>query len=549
MRDAGLSTGHVAELQMNRATLSMNPNLANTWAKALALLLCLMTASACSKSGSILADTGHSGPPGASIPPPSANDYPVYGLAAQSGQDSQVVLNWQAPDAPTSLLSQLTSYSVYRATSSGFTPGPGNLLGTVTAPTKTYTDSALTNGTRYYYQVIGAYGASNSPSSREVNAMPLASAAPPDAENVFISTTGNDGTGDGSIGNPFASLTKALATVNSGGSIFVMDGTYSMLSSVTISKPVTIQSMTGDYRTSGAIFQGPGIGTSSPTFTLSASNITLKGIQGSNIAASLAATGLSALEFENCYFHDTNTIWLVYIGGPGIPNLIVYGNNFQNIGSRSGAGGAQNTASAIDYWPYSNLANLGDVFSYNTFTNMAFSAMQILNPTGITISHNVIDGACDNAFQFDVFSGADSVAGSYTITFNTINHIYAAGGYPGCNGTALLLVNSTNYNSGLVFTFSNNTVTNSDMVINASDAGCNFTSNNPSIQVSDNDFSSSNTAGIVYNCTGTLNAGGNYWGSASGPSGNAGAGGTGLSINVTGGTGGVTYSPFDVTTH
>ena len=81
---------------------------------------------------------------------------------------ANIVFNPAAPTAPASLTPTPSSgsvglswaastgfglnYNLYRSTSSGFTPGSGNLLA-ANLTTTTYNDSAVSNGTPYYYAV------------------------------------------------------------------------------------------------------------------------------------------------------------------------------------------------------------------------------------------------------------------------------------------------------------------------------------------------------------------------------------------------------------
>lgn len=86
------------------------------------------------------------------------------GLTATPG-DSTVALDWSD-----NAEGDLDHYKVYRSTSSGFTPGAGNLLADDVAVSE-YTDNTAVNGTMYYY-VVAAVDTSDNESdpSSEVNA-------------------------------------------------------------------------------------------------------------------------------------------------------------------------------------------------------------------------------------------------------------------------------------------------------------------------------------------------------------------------------------------
>jgi hypothetical protein len=98
---------------------------------------------------------------GTSPPPPPPTP---TGLAATAGNAS-VSLSWAAS-------SGATGYNIYRSTTSG---GEGTTPVATTGSTS-YTDTGLTNGTKYYYKVAATNGGGPSAQSSEVSATPSASA-------------------------------------------------------------------------------------------------------------------------------------------------------------------------------------------------------------------------------------------------------------------------------------------------------------------------------------------------------------------------------------
>jgi len=99
------------------------------------------------------------------------------GLMAAPG-NAQVTLNWSAS-------SGAATYYVKRSTTAG-------AEAQIATPTSTsYTDTGLTNGTKYFY-VVSAYNSyGQSANSAEVNATPAAPATPPAAPTGLQATAGN----------------------------------------------------------------------------------------------------------------------------------------------------------------------------------------------------------------------------------------------------------------------------------------------------------------------------------------------------------------------
>jgi len=85
-------------------------------------------------------------------------------LKATAG-NIQVTLSWSAPSSNGS--PAVANYNIYRGTSSGGEQFLGQTAGLLT-----YTDTAVTNGTTYYYQVTAVNSIGESTKSNEVSAIP-----------------------------------------------------------------------------------------------------------------------------------------------------------------------------------------------------------------------------------------------------------------------------------------------------------------------------------------------------------------------------------------
>ena len=117
---------------------------------------------------------------------------PVPTNVVASAGNGQVGLSWSAS-------SGATSYNVGRSTTSG---GPYTTIGSPT--TTSYTDTAVTNGTTYYYVVAAANGAGTSGNSSQVSAMPQL-AVPPVPTNVVASA------GNGQVGLSWSASSGATS--------------------------------------------------------------------------------------------------------------------------------------------------------------------------------------------------------------------------------------------------------------------------------------------------------------------------------------------------
>src|SRR5437660_1798272 len=89
-------------------------------------------------------------------------------LIASPG-NAQVRLDWDVPASNGG--SAITNYKIYRGTTSG-----GETLLTTVGNEFTYTDSGLTNGQTYYYQVSAVNALGEGPRSNGATATPMAPA-------------------------------------------------------------------------------------------------------------------------------------------------------------------------------------------------------------------------------------------------------------------------------------------------------------------------------------------------------------------------------------
>jgi subtilase family serine protease len=115
------------------------------------------------------------------------------GLSATSGPGS-VTLKWSAPTG-----APVSEYNIWRGTSSGQETTD---VATITAPTTSYSDTAVTGGVTYYYEVQAVNGAGVGPFSNEAQATPAVGSASLTASPSSVSGGGSVTVAWSGVANP-----------------------------------------------------------------------------------------------------------------------------------------------------------------------------------------------------------------------------------------------------------------------------------------------------------------------------------------------------------
>lgn len=153
------------------------------------------------------------------------------------------------------------------------------------------------------------------------------------AADVYVSAAGNDTTGDGSSGNPYLTIGKAV-TEATGGDTIIIVGTVSQTGQVDLGKNLTFQGQ------SDAVISGDGsnrlFNVSASSLTLSFSDILFQGMTSSDQGAVLnnTQTGIS-ITITDCVFSGNTTSstgggGCIVMGGDGtatITNTTFYNNS------------------------------------------------------------------------------------------------------------------------------------------------------------------------------------------------------------------------------
>ncbi|MGO8673987.1 MAG: choice-of-anchor tandem repeat GloVer-containing protein [Capsulimonadaceae bacterium] len=137
--------------------------------------------------------------------------YPVYALTATAGS-TQVALSWSGGFTA-------TSFNIYRATASG-AEGSTAIAASIGMP---YTDTGLTNGVEYYYEVSAVNGAGTTPQSAEASATPEPAPTAPvnltavaGVDEISLTWTGSTGAVSYDIYQGTASVAEGATAVQTG---------------------------------------------------------------------------------------------------------------------------------------------------------------------------------------------------------------------------------------------------------------------------------------------------------------------------------------------
>ena len=158
----------------------------------------------------------------------------------------EITLHWAEPHP------SVSSYRVHRSESSGdFDLGNPLTVVSSNGPVFSYVDTTAVSTTGYFYVVEAVVGGSVAGTSPEVAAMARSLTSVVDPAFIYVDPSALGG-GNGSSENPFNTITDGVTAVDGGGTVLLLDGTYQLSASVTVSKHVAIRSVTGSYQFSEA---------------------------------------------------------------------------------------------------------------------------------------------------------------------------------------------------------------------------------------------------------------------------------------------------------
>jgi predicted outer membrane repeat protein len=337
-------------------------------------------------------------------------------------------------------------------------------------------------------------------------------------DEVYVSPTGNDDTGDGSPTNPFLTILKGVNNTYADGKLYIANGTYLGIlnNNITINRNLSIfgESQTGtiiDAQNSGRIFLiNSGI-------NVTIQNLTFK--NGNATDSGGAIYNYGNLTLNNCSFTNNTQSLLTNAGGGAIMAdhgiLTVNNCNFLNNWAHESSGAIAGH--------YSSVTINGSTFNGNSAISGSGGAINnyqgTLSVNDSNFTYNTADqygGAINN-------DGGTLTVNNSTFTNNTATHM-SGGAISGStltvNGSTFINNTASNYDGGAIgagtstitcSTFINNHAYRNGGVITTGTANINF------CRFVNNTAPGQGSTILCY--SGSVNAENNWWGSNSSPSG------------------------------
>lgn len=233
-----------------------------------------------------------------------------------------------------------------------------------------------------------------------------------DGSTLFVDPSGDDGTGDGTAGNPFATITQALTVVADGGTIFVNDGTYdSETFPITIAGNVTIQ---GESEAGTVIDNGSSAtdviyidGSAGGSLTIS--NLTIEG--GSD---GIQIAGAADLDASNITIRDFGDRAL-HMNGAGSSSVTVDGGTFT-----AGAGTGSDIVEVNNTGVTLSLSNVD--IDGSASTDPSPEGIDVKEAVAVTLDNVTVANVPDGGIEID-----NTVSGASTFTMSN-SSITGSGG-------------------------------------------------------------------------------------------------------------------------
>lgn len=155
------------------------------------------------------------------------------------------------------------------------------------------------------------------------------------AGNIYVTSTGNDGLGDGTIGNPYLTPSKALSVAVFGDVVQIMPGLYSYSTSLIVPTGVSINGFdSASVTLQSTVTGGNGITMTSPVGTNGNQTLSNFKITTTSFAtlSGINITGRSNVTVDHVTIRDFNGNGILFNGNTTIntrPSIYAYGNRLQ----------------------------------------------------------------------------------------------------------------------------------------------------------------------------------------------------------------------------
>lgn len=306
--------------------------------------------------------------------------------------------------------------------------------------------------------------------------------------SFYVSPTGNDITGNGSVGSPYLTLDKAINVASNGDTIYVMNGTHTYTTTVAINKELTITSQNGKAnailsKTTGGDFLS--IVSSNVTITDLTIQATATNTADALVSISRNSSGFTLpTKYSNISITNNNLKMYKYGVTINGGNITVTGNTF------SRQGGTERLSLFLVYYirdtiTISNNTHVDTLrtqrFVYLTGAGTSGSDyLDRINSKGgnLIINNNSIDTSANTTqkpimFNQDYYNnytygpvGSDSDYNSNTkLTIIMNSNTMIGNATILCDFFSQFLISSTSLNSYDTVTLQNNTVSHSNVGI------------------------------------------------------------------------------------
>ncbi len=360
--------------------------------------------------------------------------------------------------------------------------------------TTTYNFTGLNDGAyTLYLRVTDNAGRSTTVSTSAVVAY----------QNVYVSSSGNDSSGNGSSSKPYASIAKAYTKVKSGGQVILLSNLTqtSQANFNTSGKSVTLKSNGSSIYT---ITRGSGLTTGSIINFYNSSTTTVTNIKfnGNNVSASkpLLISSNSATVNLNSGVTIQNALNTATSSAGGFS---VHSSSTLNINGATITSNKSNNQGAGVYVSGASLNFNSGTISNNSFTTSNGSGAGILGwQATVNIKGGTISGNTATAEGGGIWVGGNSGKMTFNMTAGTITGNKANG-----SGGGILIANDSNV-ANTKATISGGTIkSNKTDVVGGGIATRRSTINYGNAQVTNNTATSGGGIAVWLNSNFTINSG------------------------------------------